>query len=227
MESELDMTPKEHAITTRYSRREEYANVATHGVGVLLSITALVVMVRYGRGTEDPYHAVSVSIFGASLILLYLMSTIYHATRHPKVKHVFRTLDHACIYLLIAGSYTPFALVSLRGTWGWTLLVIAWGLAFVGVVYKIFYTKRSGLLSTALYVGMGWLVVIAIRPVLDAVPTWGIVWLVAGGLLYTGGVVFYLWQRIPYHHAIWHVFVMLGSFCHFLAVFLYLIPKHA
>ena len=211
-------------LTGRYSRREEYANIATHAVGVLLSIVALVLMVVFAAENGDPYFIVAVSIFGATLILLYLMSTLYHSFRHPKVKHVFRVFDHSCIYLLIAGSYTPFTLVSMRGGWGWTLFGITWGLALCGIVFKIFFTKRFNILSTLMYIALGWLVVVAAKPIITSVPTGGIVWLFAGGMLYTSGVVFYVWRRVPYHHAIWHLFVMAGSFCHFLAVYYYVLP---
>lgn len=211
-------------LTGRYSRREEYANIATHAVGVLLSIVALVLMVVFAAENGDPYFIVAVSVFGGTLILLYLMSTLYHSFRHPKVKHVFRVFDHSCIYLLIAGSYTPFTLVSMRGGWGWTLFGITWGLALCGIVFKIFFTKRFNILSTLMYIALGWLVVVAAKPIIASVPTGGIVWLFAGGMLYTSGVVFYAWRRVPYHHAIWHLFVMAGSFCHFLAVYYYVLP---
>lgn len=214
-------------LTSRYTRREEYANIGTHAVGVVFSIVALVLMVLYAVENGDPYFIVAVSIFGATLILLYLMSTLYHSVRHPKVKHVFRVFDHSCIYLLIAGSYTPFTLVTLRGGWGWTLFGLTWGLALCGIIFKIFFTKRFSILSTLMYIALGWLVIVAIKPLLGAVPTGGVAWLVAGGLLYTFGVVFYAWRRIPYHHAIWHLFVMAGSFCHFLAVYYYVIPPQA
>ncbi len=211
-------------LINRYSRREEYANIATHAVGVVLSVVALVLMVAFARENGDPYFIVAVSVFGATLILLYLMSTLYHSFQHPKIKHVFRVFDHSCIYLLIAGSYTPFTLVSMREGWGWTLFGITWGLALCGIVFKIFFTKRFNLVSTLMYIALGWLVVIAAKPILGSVPPGGLVWLFAGGMLYTSGVVFYLWRRIPYHHAIWHVFVMGGSFCHFLAVYYYVRP---
>lgn len=214
-------------LVSRYTRREEFANVATHAAGVLLSIVALILMVVYAVHNGDVYHIVSVSIFGATLILLYLMSTLYHVFRHPTVKHVFRVFDHSCIYLLIAGSYTPFTLVTLRGGWGWTLFGLTWGLALCGIVFKIFFTKRFDILATLTYIALGWLVLIAIKPVLHSIPSGGLAWLVAGGLLYTFGVVFYLWRRIPYHHAIWHLFVMGGSFCHFLAVYYYVLPPQS
>lgn len=214
-------------LTSRYTRGEEYANIGTHAVGIVLSIVALVLMVLFAAENGDPYFIVAVSIFGATLILLYLTSTLYHSVRHPKVKHVFRVFDHVCIYLLIAGSYTPFTLVTLRGGWGWTLFGLTWGLALFGIIFKIFFTKRFSILSTLMYIALGWLVVIAIKPVVLTVPAGGLAWLVAGGLLYTFGVLFYLWRRIPYHHAIWHLFVMAGSFCHFLAVYYYVMPPHA
>ncbi len=212
------------SFVARYTRREEYANIATHGLGVALSIAALVVMVVYAARHGDPYHIVSVSIFGATLILLYLGSTLYHTVTGPKTKHVFRLIDHSCIYLLIAGSYTPFTLVSLRGDWGWTLFGVTWGLALAGIVFKVFFAKRFSLLATMTYIGLGWLVVVAAVPVMNHVPTGGLVLLAAGGFMYTFGVIFYLWERIPYHHAIWHVMVMAGSFLHFLAVYYFVLP---
>ncbi len=212
------------SLVHRYTRREEFANIVTHGLGVVLSIVALVVMVAYAARHGDPYHVVSVSIFGATLILLYLGSTLYHAVTHEKTKYVMRVIDHSCIYLLIAGSYTPFTLVTLRGSWGWTLFGVTWGLALAGIVFKVFFTKRFNVLSVATYIALGWLVVIAAKPVLHHVPSGGIVWLFAGGMFYTLGVVFYLWRRIPFHHAIWHCMVMGGSFCHFLAVYYYVLP---
>lgn len=219
------LTDSSHnSLVARYTRREEFANVGTHALGVVFSIVALVLLVTYAAKQGDPYYVVSVSIFGATMILLYLMSTLYHTFRHPKVKHAFRVVDHACIYLLIAGSYTPFTLIALRGNWGWTLFGITWGLALCGVIFKIFFTKRFNVLSVIMYIALGWLAIVAIKPLLQNVPIGGLAWMLAGGLLYTSGVIFYLWSRIPYHHAIWHMFVMGGSFCHFLAVYYYVLP---
>lgn len=212
------------SLVARYSRREENANIATHALGVALSVAALVLMVLYAVQHGDPYHIVSVSIFGATLIMLYLGSTLYHAVNDPKTKHIFRVVDHSCIYLLIAGSYTPFTLVSLRGHWGWPLFGVTWGLAVAGIVFKVFFAKRFSVLATATYVGLGWLIVVAAGPVINHIPVGGLALLAAGGFMYTFGVIFYLWERIPYHHAIWHVMVMAGSFFHFLAVYYFVLP---
>ncbi|MFP6581238.1 MAG: hemolysin III family protein [Candidatus Hydrogenedentota bacterium] len=206
-----------------YTASEEMANIITHGIGVLLSIVALWLMVVYALRDFDATHVIAVSIFGGTLILLYLMSTLYHSFRDPELKQLFRVLDHSSIYLLIAGSYTPFTLVYLEGAWAWIVMSITWTLAVSGVVFKIFFIKRFHLLSTAMYVAMGWTVLIAIKPLIEATPTGAMVWLTVGGLLYTGGVVFYLWNKLPYNHAIWHLFVMGGSFSHFCAVFLYIL----
>lgn len=208
----------------KYSRQEELANILTHAAGVVFSIAAVVVLIRFSLYYRDAYHMVSVSVFGASLILLYLASTIYHMITEPNIKHVFRIVDHACIFILIAGSYTPFMLVNLRGGWGWSLFGVVWGLAVFGILFKILFVKRFKFLSTMIYIGMGWLIIVAIKPTIDAVPAGGMLWLLAGGLLYTGGTAFYLWKQLPYNHAIWHLFVMGGSFCHFLAILLYAVP---
>jgi len=210
-------------LKSRYTVREEVANIVTHGLGVVLSIVALWLMVAYAVRDFEIGRVIAASIFGGTLILMYLMSTLYHSFRDPKLKQLFRLLDHSSIYLLIAGSYTPFTLLVLEGAWRWTMLSIVWSLAVAGVVFKIFFIKRFHLVSTALYVAMGWVVLIAIKPLLEATPLGAMVWLTAGGLLYTGGVVFYLWNKLPYNHAIWHVFVMGGSFSHFCAVYWYVL----
>jgi len=211
-------------LKPHYTRLEEYANAITHGIAVALSIVALWVMVASAVQFGDAIHITSVSVFGGSLILLYLMSTLYHSFQNPSIKYVFRILDHSSIYLLIAGSYTPFTLISMRGGLGWTLFAVIWILAVSGVIFKLFFTGQFHITSTLLYVGMGWLAILAIKPILHNVPTGGIVWLIAGGLLYTFGVVFYLWRRVPFHHAIWHLFVMAGSFSHFMAIYYYVLP---
>ena len=211
----------------RYTQFEEYANIATHATGAALSIFALWMMVAFAVKNGDSYHITSVSIFGATMILLYLMSTLYHSVQHPKLKYIFRVLDHSSIYLLIAGSYTPFTLITMRNGVGWTLFAAIWILAISGVVFKLFFTGRFDKISTLIYVGMGWLAILAIKPIIDSVSTGALIWLVAGGLLYTIGVLFYLWRRVPYHHAIWHLFVMAGSMSHFAAVYWYVLPISA
>jgi hemolysin III len=217
----------EARVKARYSVAEEIAHAITHGVGLLLSIAALVVLVVFATLRGDAWHIVSCSIYGSTLVVLYAASTFYHALPSPKAKSVFRILDHAAIYLLIAGTYTPFTLVNLRGPWGWALFGVVWGLALFGVVLEATAKQRVRILSLVLYLGLGWLVAIAVKPLLAAVATGGLLLLLAGGLSYTGGVVFYVWRRLPYHHAIWHVFVMAGSTFHFFAVWWYVIPKGA
>jgi len=207
-----------------HSLAEEIAHAITHGVGLLLSLAALTILVILASLRGDAWHIVSSSIYGATLVLLYAASTFYHALSSPRPKGVFRTLDHGAIYLLIAGTYTPFTLVNLRGPWGWTLFGVVWGLALCGVVLEAVAKPRARTLSLVLYLGLGWLAAIAVKPLLAAVGTGGLVLLLSGGLAYSGGVVFYVWRRLPYHHAIWHVFVMAGSVCHFFAVLFYVIP---
>jgi hemolysin III len=208
----------------RYTQAEEVANSVTHGVGTALSVAGLCVLVTFAVLGGDPWRVVSFSVYGGTLVLLYLISTLYHGFRSPNLKSVFHVLDHAAIYLLIAGTYTPFALVNLRGGWGWTLFGITWGLAAAGVVFKLLWFGRFKLLSLAIYLAMGWFVVIAIKPILVHVPLGGLIWLLLGGCAYTFGVAFYVWRKLPYHHAIWHVFVIGGSVCHFFSMLFYVLP---
>jgi len=211
--------------SSRYSPGEEIAHSLTHGLGAVLSIAGLATMVSLAALRGNAWHVVSCSIFGATLIFLYTASTLYHSVTHPGAKKVLRILDHSAIFLLIAGTYTPFTLVSLRGGWGWTLFVLVWGLALVGVVYKITARNRFRLLSVVLYVAMGWLVLVAIKPMVTSVAMPGLILLLVGGLSYTLGLIFYAWERLPYSHAVWHLFVLVGSACHFFAVLLYVIPR--
>jgi len=207
----------------RYSLAEEIANSITHGLGVAFGITALCVLVISAARQGDPWQVVSFSIYGSSLILLFLFSTCYHSIPAPRVKPIFRYLDHSAIYLLIAGTYTPFLLVKMRGPWGWSLFGTIWGLALAGIILNFVLLGRSRWLGSLIYIGMGWLVVIAMKPLIAAVPPGGILWLVAGGISYTFGVVFYLARKLPFNHAIWHLFVLGGSVCHFLAIWLYVL----
>lgn len=197
--------------------REEIANVVTHGAGVVLAVAAGAVMITLAAVFATPWHVVGASVFGASLLLLYTASTLYHAIPHPVARQRLRTLDHCAIYVLIAGTYTPFLLTDLRGPLGWALLATIWALAAGGVVFKLFHTGRFNGLSTAFYVAMGWLVVVAFAPLRAALSDAALVWLLAGGVAYTAGVVFYLSRR-RYAHAIWHGFVLAGSACHVAAV---------
>jgi len=203
---------------------EEIANAITHGIGLLLSIAGFVVLLVLAALRGTAWHIVACSIYGATLICLYTASTLYHAVISPRVKRALRIFDHSAIYLLIAGTYTPFLLVSLRGPWGWSLFGVIWGLALVGVLFKFWFVERFAILSTAVYIAMGWLVVIAAKPVITHLSLTAIIWLLAGGLAYTGGVIFFAAKRIPYSHAIWHLFVLAGSICHYFAVLSTVIP---
>jgi hemolysin III len=197
---------------------EEIANSVTHGVGLLLSLAALAFLVVTAAATGDPWRVTAASVYGATLILLYATSTLYHALPGRRVKAVFQRFDHAAIYLLIAGTYTPFVLVPLRGAWGWSLFAVVWGFAVLGVALKSIFGIRLAVLSTVVYVVMGWLVVVAAGPLAARLPWAGLQWLVAGGVLYTLGVAFFAWDRIRYLHAVWHLFVLAGSAAHFCAV---------
>jgi len=198
--------------------RDEIANVVTHGIGVLLSVGAGAVLIALASLQAGIREMISVAIFSASLVLLYSASTLYHAARHPATKARLKVLDHCAIFILIAGTYTPFTIAAIRGGWGWSLFGVIWGMALIGIVFKLFFTGRFKVLSTAMYIGMGWLVVIALVPLVQALSGAGLAWLVAGGVLYTAGTLFYHRESIPYSHAIWHGFVLAGSSCHFVAV---------
>ncbi len=208
-----------------YTEAEELANRLTHGFGALLSLVGLVVLMLAASSTGDPWKIVSCAIYGTVLTGFYVISTIYHSVRPPHLRYLFRILDHAGIYLVIAGTYTPFTLVSLRGAWGWSLFGTVWGLAVAGVIFKIFMTHRLRVFAPIFYIAMGWIAVIAFKPLLTALTPVGMGWLIAGGVAYTGGIVFYAWDRIPYNHAIWHVFVLVGSACHFFSVLWYVLPQ--
>jgi hemolysin III len=184
----------------------ELANTATHGVGLGLSIAGLAILVVLATKFGTALHIVACSVYGATLVLLYLASTIYHSVHHIRAKRFFELLDHSAIYLLIAGTYTPFTLVTLRGAWGWWLFGIIWSLAVLGIVYKCLFLGRWKVLSVVIYLGMGWLCVVAIKPLM-------------------GAIIFFAWKSIPHHHAIWHLFVMAGSLCHFFSVMLFVLPR--
>lgn len=214
----------EHGRDKLYTLGEEIAHALTHGLGVVLAIVGLTVMVARAALYGDHWHIIGAAVFGATLVLMYTASTLYHSIPLPRAKRVLRIIDHSTIYLLIAGTYTPFTLVTLHGVWGWSLFAVIWGLALVGVVFKAFATGRFERLSLAIYLGMGWCVVVAIKPLLTTLDTGGLVLLLAGGLAYSGGVGFYVWERLRYHHAIWHGFVLAGSVLQYFAVFFYVIP---
>jgi hemolysin III len=212
------------ASAARYTPREEIANSITHGVGIVLSIAGLATLTAFASLTGSLWHIVSCVIFGTTLILLYTASTLYHGLQTPRAKRVMRRLDHSAIFLLIAGTYTPFTLVSLRGAWGWALFGVIWGLAAIGILFQTTLLHRWVAASILLYVGMGWAVVVAIKPMLAAVAPGGLILLLLGGLAYTSGIGFYVRRKMRYHHAIWHGFVLAGSTLHFFAVLFYVIP---
>lgn len=200
------------------SRGEEIANSITHGIGVAFGIAALVILVVFAAQRGDVWGVVSFSIFGTTLILLYMASTLYHSFRDEKLKRFFKLMDHCSIYLLIAGSYTPIMLTAMRGPWGWTMFGIVWGLAILGVVFKLLFIGRFKVISVIIYLLMGWIIMIAFKPMVASVPPGMIMWLFIGGGCYTLGVVFYAWRTFPYHHAVWHLFVLGGSISHFFGV---------
>ncbi|AOZ94192.1 PAQR family membrane homeostasis protein TrhA [Paenibacillus crassostreae] len=212
------------ANTHTYTRREEVANAVTHGIGTVLSVLALVLLIVYSSLRGTPWHVVSFTIYGVTMLILYINSTLVHSFKEGKVKDLFEFFDHSSIYLYIAGSYTPFMLVAIRGSLGWTLFAIVWGFAILGCLFKAFFVKKFLFMSTIFYIIMGWMIVIAWNPLSAAVPAEGMTLLALGGILYTLGTVFYVWRGFPYHHAIWHLFVLAGSVFHFLSIFLYLLP---
>ena len=205
----------------RSSRRiylEEIVNSTTHGVGLALSVAGFVILLAMAIRHGTAWHVVGCAIYGSTLICLYLASTLYHGIRSPRLKRVLLIMDHCAIYLLIAGTYTPFLLVNLRGRWGWSLLGIVWGCAMAGIVFKLWFVDQFKILSTAFYLAMGWLALAGAKPFVAHVSPLGLRWLVAGGVMYTVGVIFYASRRIPYSHAVWHLFVIAGSVFHYLAV---------
>jgi hemolysin III len=209
-----------------YSRAEELANRLTHGIGALLSVIGVIALIGLAIGQHDTHRVASASIYGGAMVTFYCLSTAYHSVSKPYTRYVFRILDHVSIYLMIAGSYTPFGLVTLRGPWGWSLLGTVWGLGTVGAIFKIFTIHRLRFIGPLLYIGLGWVVVIALKPLSAALDSNGLMLLFMGGVAYTVGVVFYLWDRLPFNHAIWHLFVLAGSACHFGAIFYYVTPRH-
>jgi len=205
------------------SLSERLFNTITHGIGFVLSIVALVLMVVYASYNSDAWSIVGVSIFGSTLILLYMSSTLYHAFSNGRVKQIFKTLDQSFIYLLIAGTYTPVLLITLRNTLGWTVFGLVWAMAIGGITHRIFFFDKLKKLSLVSYILMGWLSLIVFKSLLNAAPAELVVWLLIGGAFYTGGIIFYSWEKLPFNHAIWHLFVLGGSFSHFMGIYLYLV----
>ena len=218
LKNSLDLT------VPRYSPAEELANCITHGIGAVLAIGALGVLTAFATLFGNVWHIVSCIIFGVTLILLYTASTLYHSIQLPEAKVVLRVLDRAAIFLLIAGTYTPFVLVDIRGPWGWAIFGVVWTIALLGVFFQASLLRRWPVASVGLYVGMGFIIVVVIKPLLAALTPTGLMLLVTGGAAYILGLIFYGWRRLPYHHAVWHLFVLAGSTLHFFAILLYVIP---
>jgi len=205
------------------TKAEEITNAIIHGIGLGLAIAALIILIILATIYGDPWYIVGFSIYGTTLVILYLASTLYHSFPRGKSKDILRILDHSSIFLLIAGTYTPIILTSLRGTLGWTLFAIVWGIAFIGIIFKFIWINKFKILSTILYLIMGWLIMIAVKPIMAALNDMSLIFLVIGGLFYTVGVIFFAWRSLKYSHAIWHLFVLGGSICHFFTI-LYLLP---
>ncbi len=205
-----------------YSKNEELLNTLSHAIGIALSIVAAVLLMIKAIRLASPVYIVSFGVFALSLLILYSASTFYHGAKNPAAKQKLKIFDHAAIYVLIAGTYTPFALIVLPSAWGWSMFGVEWALALAGIILKLFYTGRFEKISTAAYVLMGWIVIIAIKPLIDNLSQEGVMWLFIGGIFYTLGALLYLIKKIPYNHAIFHVFVLLGSFSHFVSVYYYI-----
>jgi hemolysin III len=210
----LDRVP----LSPQQSLEEEVANAITHGIGVGIAIAALVILVVYSALLGDTWKVVSFSIYGASMILLFLSSTLYHSFPQPNLKRFFRILDHSSIFLLIAGTYTPVTIGAMRGGWGWTLFGVIWGLTLIGICLKIFAMSKLKWLSIVVYLMMGWIIIIAIKPLVQVVSREFLIWIAIGGLAYSLGIIFYTARKLPFHHAIWHLFVLAGSISHFFAM---------
>ena len=208
-----------------YSPAEERINISSHAIGFILSIVALILLVIHANTHGNIWHTVSFGIFGTSLVILFAASTIYHSSKKPAIRRRMRIVDHASIYVLIAGTYTPYTLVTLNGSTGWVIFGISWGMALSGIILKLFFTGRYKTISTLMYIFMGWIIIFAIEPLIDNLSTNGLLWLVAGGLAYTMGAILYAIKKIKFNHAIFHLFVLIGAFCHFVSVYFYVLPS--
>lgn len=208
----------------KYLFFDELVNSITHGIGAVLGIVALVILIVSASLHGTIWHIVSFSIYGASLVILYTASTLFHSARNIRLKYKLNKLDHAAIFLLIAGTYTPFTLVTLRGPWGWSIFGVIWGIAILGVLSKIFFMSQTRNYAAYVYLAMGWVIVVAIKPLVANLAMGGLVWLGVGGLFYCLGVIFFLWKKLPFSHGIWHLFVLGGSISHFVAIYCYLLP---
>lgn len=214
------------ADTHTYSRKEEVANAVTHGIGAALSIAALVILIVFASLKGTPWHVVSFTIYGVSMLLLYISSTLVHGFRDGKAKDLFEIFDHSAIYLFIAGTYTPLMLIVVKGVLGWSIFGIVWGIAILGCAFKAYFVKRFLFMSTIFYILMGWLIVVAWEPLTTNMASGGIILLAIGGLMYTLGTIFYVWRGFPFHHAVWHLFVLAGSILHFFMILFYVLPIH-
>lgn len=214
----------EAATNTIHYRIEEWVNSATHGLGAILSVIGTIALIAGASQLGDVWKILSFSVFGLSLVLLYLASALYHGASRPQLKALYKTLDHCAIFLLIAGTYTPFLLVNMRGTTGWILFAVIWSLAFAGVALKVIFKNRFKLARVGIYVAMGWLITFASEDLAASLSETALYLTIAGGIVYTAGVVFYLADRIPYMHAVWHLFVLGGSACHFGAIYVGVLP---
>jgi len=208
-----------------YSPAEERINISSHAIGFILSIVALILLVIHAYTHGNIWHVVSFGVFGTSLVILFAASTIYHSSKKPAIRRRMRIIDHASIYVLIAGTYTPYTLVTLNGSTGWVIFSISWGMALSGIILKLFFTGRYKTISTLMYVLMGWIIIFAIEPLIDNLSSNGLLWLVAGGLAYTLGAILYAIKKIKFNHAIFHLFVLIGAFCHFVSVYFYVLPS--
>jgi hemolysin III len=218
----IDHLPEEEKWAQGLLLGDEWANSLTHGIGLILSIIGFIFLIANPLQAEDHWKLLNFAVYGGSLILLYAASTCYHAIKRPQLKKVLRLVDHCAIYLLIAGTYTPFTIFVLEGVWGWTLFTIVWGLACLGITFKTLFKHRFSALSTTVYLLMGWMVIIAAEPLMSRFHISGLCWVLAGGLCYTLGVIFYILDKRRFYHAIWHLFVLVGSFCHYCAIFFYI-----
>lgn len=212
------------ATTHTFTKQEEIANAITHGLGALLSVAGLVLLIVFSSIYGSALHVVSFTIYGVTMLLLYLSSTLVHAFPPGKVKNLFEIFDHASIYLYIAGTYTPLLFIVVQGALGWGLFGVIWGIATIGVIFKVFFVKRFLILSTVFYIAMGWMAIIPMNTIASNLSTTGMVLLVAGGICYTVGTIFYIWRGFKYHHAIWHLFVLAGSILHFFMILLHVLP---
>jgi len=217
------LTTKKEKTPPTYHPVEERMNVITHALGLILSIIALVLLILKSANFDGYRPIFSFTVFGASLVLLYAASTFYHSTEHTKLRHYLNIADHAAIYILIAGTYTPFALITFRQHNGWFVFFLIWGIALAGTLLKLFFIGRFNVLSTILYIAMGWIVIFYIKPLITIFDNWGIFWLFAGGFFYTTGAVIFLLEKLKFNHAIFHFFVLAGSFCHFIAIYFYVL----